>query len=159
MIRSLYVRVGCVKNSIIVMMVATLVLLASAMTPTEAGSRHHYRGYHGGFYVGNGAAVAGVIGLAAGVLAGSALAAPRYYDGPLYYDPPVRYEPRPYPSRVYIAPPPYPYRSRAYVAPPTAYRAPAFSPEWIAYCARKYRSFNPRTGTYVAYSGKIRMCR
>ncbi len=33
------------------------------------------------------------------------------------------------------------------------------SPEWIAACARKYRSFEPRTGLYTAYSGYKRRCR
>jgi hypothetical protein len=32
------------------------------------------------------------------------------------------------------------------------------SPEWNAYCAAKYRSFNPVTGMYLAYSGTYRMC-
>ncbi len=149
MMKSIRTLSGGRMRAVILAAIATLGLLVSAMAPAEAGGRrHHYHGYHGGFYIGNGAAVAGVIGLATGVIAGSALAAPRYYNGPVYYDPPVRY-----------APPPYPYRSRAYVQPRAVYRAPAFSPEWIAYCARKYRSFNPRTGTYVAYSGRVRMCR
>ena len=33
------------------------------------------------------------------------------------------------------------------------------SPEWIAACARKYRSFEPRTGLYTTYSGYKRQCR
>ena len=33
------------------------------------------------------------------------------------------------------------------------------SPEWIAACARKYRSFEPRTGLYTTYSGYNRQCR
>jgi hypothetical protein len=32
------------------------------------------------------------------------------------------------------------------------------SPEWNAYCAAKYRSFDPATGMYLAYSGTYRMC-
>jgi hypothetical protein len=30
---------------------------------------------------------------------------------------------------------------------------------WHAYCRSKYRSFNPKTGYYLAYSGKYRFCR
>ena len=30
---------------------------------------------------------------------------------------------------------------------------------WYRYCAAKYRSFNPETGTYTAYSGKSYPCR
>ncbi|MDH3581871.1 MAG: BA14K family protein [Hyphomicrobiales bacterium] len=33
------------------------------------------------------------------------------------------------------------------------------SAEWIAACARKYRSFEPRTGLYTAHSGNKRRCR
>jgi len=33
------------------------------------------------------------------------------------------------------------------------------SPEWIAACARKYRSFEPHTGLYTTYSGYKRQCR
>lgn len=32
-------------------------------------------------------------------------------------------------------------------------------PDWIAYCARKYRSFDPRTGTYLGYDGLRHYCR
>lgn len=33
------------------------------------------------------------------------------------------------------------------------------TPEWYSYCAAKYRSFDPATGTYFAFSGERRMCR
>ena len=33
------------------------------------------------------------------------------------------------------------------------------SAEWIAACARKYRSFEPHTGLYTTYSGYKRRCR
>lgn len=32
-------------------------------------------------------------------------------------------------------------------------------PAWIAYCARKYRSFDPYTGTYLGYDGLRHYCR
>ncbi len=32
------------------------------------------------------------------------------------------------------------------------------SPEWIAACARKYRSFEPHTGYYTTHSGYKRQC-
>lgn len=35
----------------------------------------------------------------------------------------------------------------------------AWSPEWYAYCSRKYRSFNPRTGYFLGYDGKYHFCR
>ncbi|MDJ0933728.1 BA14K family protein [Breoghania sp.] len=62
----------------------------------------------------------------------------RYQSGPYYYAPPP-----PPPSRGYY------YRGRLV----------AGSPEWYAYCASKYRNFNPRTGLYLAYSGKYWRCR
>ena len=30
---------------------------------------------------------------------------------------------------------------------------------WLEYCAAKYRSFDPETGTYVTYSGEVVPCR
>ncbi len=75
------------------------------------------------------------------------------YRGPVIYAPAPRY---------YY----YPRRSRAYVVPRHRGRVPysktglrPFTPHWYAYCARKFKSFNPRTGTYLAYSGRYRYCR
>lgn len=49
--------------------------------------------------------------------------------------------------------------STAALAVPVAATAPAAqTPEWYEYCAAKYRSFNPETGMYLAYSGQYRMC-
>jgi hypothetical protein len=33
------------------------------------------------------------------------------------------------------------------------------SEDWLAYCAAKYRSFDPDTGTYVTYEGETLPCR
>ncbi|WP_246270382.1 BA14K family protein [Hongsoonwoonella zoysiae] len=33
-----------------------------------------------------------------------------------------------------------------------------WTPEWYRYCRAKYRSFNPDTGYYIAYSGQYRFC-
>lgn len=101
-----------------------------------------------------------------------------FYGGRGFYGPPYRpygypYYYHPYDGRA------YPYRSRVYVNPPLrlapryapAYRgAPQrvphtktglrpFTPAYTAYCSRKYKSFDPHTGTYLAYSGKYRFCR
>lgn len=52
--------------------------------------------------------------------------------------------------------------NRRYVAPAPRYgyagRPAAWSPGWYRYCAAKYRSFNPKTGYYLAYSGQYRFC-
>jgi hypothetical protein len=34
-----------------------------------------------------------------------------------------------------------------------------YSAQWYAYCAQKYRSFEPGTGLYTTFSGDRRMCR
>lgn len=43
--------------------------------------------------------------------------------------------------------------------PPPAY-APAYGPpgDWLAYCASKYRSFDPASGTYLGYDGLRHPC-
>ena len=46
------------------------------------------------------------------------------------------------------------YRSTQY-----RYRPRPWTPEWYDYCMSKYRSFNPRTGYYRTYSGRLRFCR
>lgn len=49
--------------------------------------------------------------------------------------------------------------SAALAAPATAAAPAPNTPEWFAYCAAKYNSFNHETGMYLAYSGQYRMCR
>jgi hypothetical protein len=85
---------------------------------------------------GGDALVAGVAGFAVGTLFGTAAAQPRYYaPAPVYVAPPVVYQPVP----VYYAPAPW-------------------SPDWYAYCARKYGSFDPRSGTFVGFDGYRHLC-
>lgn len=72
---------------------------------------------------------AGAIGLGLGAIIGSAAASP----------------PPPPPPPVYYGPVAY--------SPP-----PAWSPDWYAYCASKYRSFNPRTGYFMGYDGRPHFC-
>ncbi|WP_299484413.1 BA14K family protein [uncultured Roseibium sp.] len=83
-----------------------------------------------------GAGIAG--GLAAGAIIGSALSRPRYV-APRYYAPPPAYYPAP--------------------APVVTYRPAPWSPAWYNYCRAKYRSFNPNTGYFLAYSGQYKFCR
>lgn len=121
----------------------------------------------------NGASIG--FGFGTGGYRGGLFYGPLGFSGPpfLPYGPPYYYHP--YDRRA------YPYRSRVYVNPPRyyapRYNAPRyypaqpqrvpytktelapFTPQWAAYCSRKYRSFNPNTGTYLAYSGKYRFCR
>src|SRR6185436_3534215 len=73
----------------------------------------------------NDAIIAGAAGFAVGTLFGHAAAQPRY-----------------------VAPRP------VYVAPAPVYYAPApWTQPWYGYCASKYRSFDPRSGTYIGVDG------
>jgi hypothetical protein len=87
-----------------------------------------------------GAPLAG--GFVAGALLGSALAAPYYYGPGPYY---------------------YPYYSRPYYAPaPAGYYAPGYGPppggDAVAYCMQRFRSYNPRSGTYLGTDGRRHSC-
>jgi hypothetical protein len=116
-----------------------LAVAATAMpivTPAEAG-HHGWKGHSHQHYShrshrrdSGAAAAAGIIGFAAGAIIGSTMAQPRVYHAPppVHYYPPVRYTPAPW------------------------------TPDWYAYCASKYRSFDARSGTYVTYSGYRRLC-
>ncbi|HEY5795800.1 MAG TPA: BA14K family protein [Bosea sp. (in: a-proteobacteria)] len=89
-------------------------------------------GYRGGYYRGGRGAAVGA-GIAAGVIGGAlaagALAGPRYYE----------------PAPVYVAPPP-------------AYGYGVEDVDAVAYCSRRFRSYNPETGTYIASGGVVRAC-
>lgn len=96
-------------------------------------------GYRGGYYRGGrGAAVgAGIAAGAIGALAAGALLAPGpVYGGPVYASPV-------YGGPVYGAPAP------VYVEPDA---------DAIAYCSRRFRSYDPSTGTYIANGGVVRAC-
>ncbi len=71
-------------------------------------------------------------GFAAGVAIGSGLAAPYYYGYGPYYP----YYPAPYP----------------YYAPPYG------DPDAVGYCAQRYRSYDPRSGTYLGFDGRRHPC-
>ncbi len=77
-------------------------------------------------------------GFAAGAIIGSAIAAPYYYGG--YY---------PYGYSAYDYPPPAPY-----------YGGPAYGPGGgdASYCAQRYRSYDPTTGTFLGYDGQRHPC-
>ena len=52
------------------------------------------------------------------------------------------------------------HRARTYSTRPVNYGRPkAWTRAWYRYCSNKYRSFNPRTGYFTAYSGRKRFCR
>jgi hypothetical protein len=74
-------------------------------------------------------------GFLGGAIAGGALAAPYY--GPYYYGAPYYY----YPPAAYG---PYP--------------APGYGGNAGAYCASRYKSYDPTTGTFLGYDGVRHPC-
>lgn len=112
---------------------------------------------------------------------------PRDYYGPPRWRHGYRYPRRPPPPHWYRPPPPPPppyyYRSHGpdFYNPGAAVAAgvlglaagaaldgalaaqddppPRSDATWLSYCASKYRSFDPDSGTYVAYDGKRYFCK
>ncbi|CAN7340020.1 BA14K family protein [Phyllobacterium sp. LjRoot231] len=120
---------------------------ATAMVPLTSASADSWRGdrYYRHHHNGNGDAwAAGAIGLAAGALLGGALAQPREPDV-IYRDYDDGYDQRP--VRVYRE-----------VAPRYYGAAQPWSPGWYRYCANRYRSFDPETGTFRGYDGREYFC-
>lgn len=79
-------------------------------------------------------------GFATGAIIGGALAAPYYYGYPYpYYGYPY------YPAPAY------------YYGPPAVYGAPPAG-DAVAYCAQRFRSYDPRTGTYLGNDGARHPC-
>jgi len=85
-------------------------------------------GYRGGYYRGGRGAAIGA-GIAAGAIGALAAGA---LAAPYYAEP----------APVYVAPPVY--------AAPDA--------DAVAYCSRRFRSYDPETGTYIATGGVVRAC-
>jgi BA14K-like protein len=80
-------------------------------------------------------------GVLAGALVGSALARPYYYGpGPYYY-----------PYYPYYAPAPAGYYAPGYYGPQPGQGA-------VAYCIHRFKSYNPRTGTYLGTDGYRHRC-
>jgi hypothetical protein len=100
-------------------------------------------------------------GFVAGAIIGGALAAPYYY-GPGYYygGGPYSYGPGPY----YGAGPYYPAPAYgpapSYGPAPAYYGGPAPGPggDAAAYCAHRFHSYDPRTGTYLGTDGGRHPC-
>lgn len=154
MIRTLAVAAALAGGTLLALpaSAAPLAPATSAVAAAQAGSDlvqtvqyrrygygpRYYGGYRRGPAVGAGIA-AGIIG---GALAAGALAAP---------PPPVYYYPEPAP--VYVAPP-------VVYAPavPRAYGYSVEDTDAVAYCSRRFRSYNPETGTYIASGGVVRAC-
>jgi hypothetical protein len=120
-------------------------VMAQSTAPAAARDwdhHHYYRHYDGG-----GAAIgAGIFGLAAGAMIGGALAPRNVYYGD-YYDPYYDgYEPYYYrPAMIY-----------RYGPPVGVYRS---GYGHVARCEARYRTYDPRTNTFVGYDGRLHYCR
>jgi BA14K-like protein len=96
-------------------------------------------------------------GIVAGAVVGGALATPYYGYGPYYAAPYY-----PYYGQVYDAPPPGAYGPQpgAYGPPPGAgaYGPGPGNGADPDYCAHRYRSFDPASGTYTGSDGQHHPC-
>jgi len=127
----------------LVLSAAVAVAAAAPLTSANADDWHHHHWHHGN---GDGWAL-GALGLATGAIIGGAIASdpgPRYYvDGPVEYAPP---------------PPPPPVAYRTYEPVYAAGSLRPWSGPWYRYCEATYRSFDPRSGTFMGYDGRSHFC-
>jgi Ni/Co efflux regulator RcnB len=78
-----------------------------------------------------------------GIIGGAIANQPRYEERRVYVEP--DYYPEPEPRVIYRQP----------------VVVPSYEPwtqSWYDYCARRYRSFNPNSGTFVGYDGREHFC-
>ncbi|KQV64486.1 BA14K family protein [Rhizobium sp. Root1220] len=132
------------KTALLTATAAALTLSSTGAASANDWNRRHYHGD-------NDALVGGAVGLATGLIVGSAIANAPRYDEPRYIDPPV-YEPEYDAAPTYRAPPRYyrPVPVRAELEP--------WTPQWERYCSYRYRSFDPGSGTFVGYDGRSHFC-
>jgi BA14K-like protein len=140
---------------------ATAATAIAPVTQASADDWRHRRHNHNAD-----ALVAGVIGLAAGAIIIGALAdqnrprpvyRERVYDEPVY-DEPVYVEP----DEDYYPPQPRPRvvrRPQVIYSDNYAGDLEPWSRNWYRYCANRYQSFNPATGTYRGYDGLNHFCK
>jgi hypothetical protein len=118
-------------------------------------------GWRGGWGWGRGWGWGVGAGVAAGALIGGALAAPYYYGG--YYGGPYYYASPYYADPYYVVDDSYysePIGGGAYYGSSPYYRG-AYARAGNAdasYCARRYRSYDPRSGTFIGNDGRRHPC-
>lgn len=141
------------KKTILCVAVAATTL--TAIAPADAGERWRDHRYRRERNSDGDLVAAGIVGLAIGALAAGALNANR--NEPTYGNP-YRH-PRPRPSRDYVIDDaPQIISSDDLYEPSYDASYEPWSRAWYRYCANRYRSFDPQTGTYVGYDGRERFC-
>jgi hypothetical protein len=139
-----------------ILLTATAAALSlSAIGEAAAGDRYYRHDNHHGNHD---AWVGGAVGLATGLIVGSAIAnsnnAPAYEER-RYIDPP--YDPAYEQAPVYRAPQRV-YGEPRYYAQPVRTALEPWSPQWQRWCAYRYRSFDARSGTYIGNDGRSHFC-
>lgn len=109
--------------------VTSPLMLRSAVMPSVETVQYR-RGWHGGYHGGAGIGIGA--GIAGALIGGAIIGATQPYG---YYGyPPSYYGP------VYVAPAPY------------------IGSDAVAYCAQRFRSYDPYSGTYLGYDGLRHPC-
>ena len=131
--------------------ILTLTLPVIDSAPSYAqGGRH---GHHGGGWhhrVGGGF----LPGALAGAVIGGAIASQNYYNNG-YYGAGSPYYGNTYYGNTYAA---QPYYDAPYDDEPVVQVAPAGGGDDVAYCMQRYRSYDPRSGTYLNNDGTRYPC-
>jgi hypothetical protein len=138
------------KSTVLALAVGATTLATMPAAQAGDGWRHH-RSYHGSSSRSGDLVAAGVLGLAVGAIAAGIATAPRdaYREPYATYREPVR---RPRPVR------PYPVPEVIYADGQDYGAIEPWTRDWYAYCSARYRSFEPRSGTYTGYDGIRRFC-
>lgn len=119
--------------------------IAQSAAPASAHDWDHHGYYRHGWHHHHdygGAIGAGILGLAAGAVIGGALTPREVYYDDYYAPPPVYY---------YRSAPAY-----AYDPPVVTYR---LGYGHVARCEARYRTYDPRTDTFMGYDGRPHYCR
>ncbi|PIT70861.1 BA14K family protein [Bartonella tribocorum] len=121
-------------------------------------THHHIHQHHVTPNNSGDALAAGILGLAAGAVLGNVFKKPE--------QPQIIYQPMPQRQVVYQEVPQVVYQQApqtqiVYETQSTASYQPLQQPwtrGWFQYCQKRYRSFNPKTGTFRGYDGQDHFC-
>ena len=131
-----------------------VVATAFASLPAEAGERWREHRHYSGRHASNSDAVAaGVLGLAIGALAAGALVSNR--DVVVDRNPLRHPRPRPIRDWEFDAEPGVEYYG---VQSNYGREFDRWSKRWYRYCEQHYRTFDPRSGTYLGRDGREHFC-